>query len=154
MSGPSPPLTLYYFARMAFPHGAAHAIQTVDNCAALAEGGCDVFLFNGRRRGWSVARGLEYYGVPPHERLHVLPVPCLTPGEALFRSRQAHVLWAALVRRRFPPPGPACIFVRQIPVAALLLRRRRLCLWLNSNFVREEVISFWIEKKKRVALPR
>ena len=120
------PLTVYYFARMAFPHGAAHAIQTVDNCRALAEVGCEVLLINGRRRGWSVERGLGYYGVPPHPRLHVLPSPCLSPGESVFRSRHAQILYAALARRRLRPPEPACIFVRQIPMAALLLRWRRL----------------------------
>lgn len=69
------PMRLLYLGSTDFPQPKARAIQIVHTCHAMARAGADVTLVVGRRGPGSMGAELSRYGLRPHPRLHIRPVP-------------------------------------------------------------------------------
>ena len=112
--------TVFYFVRTGLPGRQAHTVQVMQNAHALARAGCDVHLFAGRTEAIPAEALLDYYGLPPHERLHLHAVPFLLKQRGRPNSSRMLPLAFRAWRLRHRLPEDAVVFTRQTKIAALI----------------------------------
>lgn len=102
----------------------ANSVQIIHTTRALAELGHDVHLFVRRSWGTSEEEALQYYGLKPHDNLHIHRVPVLNvqgfPGAQKIWN---YSYYMALLPQLFKQAksSNSVLFVRDIGFAAKLL---------------------------------
>jgi glycosyltransferase involved in cell wall biosynthesis len=111
-------MRLLYFADIRFPMERANGIQTAETAHALARRGIEVELMVRRSDDRSDEACLEFYGLPPHEKLRLHRVPTRFGSWSYRKSALSSLLHAR--------SEPAVAYTRDLLVADLAIRSRSL----------------------------
>ncbi len=118
-------LEILYPINTQLPSPRANSIQVVNTCHALCRSGITVHLLARREGSLDQAAVLDYYGLPPDDRLHLHFLPTALPGNPrVFNlTYQVSMLRRLVALRR--PGVRQCLFTRDLLCASTALRLRR-----------------------------
>lgn len=119
-------LKIIYPVPEAFPDHRARFIQIINTCHALAEIGCEIYLITNIKRGYSIKKIFDFYGLKEIENLKILCLPSrqINFGKLKVTINTFFHLSLLRILKKLNKNEKTVIFLRHLKLANFLLKYR------------------------------